>query len=389
MTAQLNTVWESPCSFQIPDGVRLPSKEKRMGPPTGPVFPAVELNEDGGFTLRMLATGAQKVTVGTGFMSVYKFEAELKDRGDGLFECTVPGNENLRGLINLNFNVDGVGVVHPNLPAHIIGRHLANYVELPDWETPYAAVRDVPHGTLMQEIFWSDTVQSWERCFIYAPPGYLTGSGSYPVLYLQHGAGENETGWPFSGRLPYIMDNLIADGKCVPMLVVMNEGLARVPGQTHINDFEGIEGIICEDCRKFIESRYRVKTDKWSRAIAGLSLGSMQACYIGMRHPELFSAIGSFTYIRCRDRAAEYENNPHLDALRDPEQFWTDYRLFFRSIGDAELHMNEFESDDAFIAQFGTDKNPGYVRKTYPLMVHDWNCWRRAVADFLPLLFRW
>lgn len=222
---------------------------------------------------------------------------------------------------------------------------------------------------------------------VYTPPEYHKG-GEYPVLYLQHGGGENETSWVYSGKMPYIMDNVIAEGKAVPFVVVTNDGLVRMPGDTGINDFDGIEGIITKDCREYIESKYRVRRDKWGRAIAGLSLGSMQASYIGLRHPELYGYIGSFTYLRCRDKDNTYEGNPHLDMLKDAENFAKEYKLLFRSLGGAEAHMNEFEEDDAFLARYGIDRLPGYIRKIYPGQSHVWNGWRHALYDFAQVVFR-
>lgn len=380
-------LWERVSAFEPQREIRI------LGPGEGfcrPVLKAVDgyqVLDNGSVIVRMHAPGANRVTVQAVRLSVYRFDVCLQKGEYGIFEGVIPADKNLRGNIVLSFFVDDCEVINPYIPVQFYGDRISNCIEVPDEETPYIAIRDVPHGAVTREIFWSETVGDWHRCMVYTPPGYHEG-GEYPVLYLQHGGGENETVWTFNGKLPHIMDNLIADGKALPFVVVMNNGLVKVPGQTGMNDFDGIEGIICSDCRKHIESHYRVRTDKWSRAIAGLSLGSMQACYIGMRHPELFGAIGSFTYIRCRDKSNRYEENPHLDAVRDPVAFWQQYRLFFRSIGAEERHLYEFEEDDAFLSSCGVDLNKGYVRKVYPDMTHNWNCWRRAFHDFAMCLFK-
>ena len=359
---------------------------------TAPVLPEqimepVEYLENGDIIVRMYAPGAKAVTVRSFFLAVWRFEIALQNRGNGIFEGTLPASLGLRGNVVLIFSVDGSDVINPHLPTQISGRAINNFIEVYDPETPYTLLRDVPHGSVTREILWSKAVNDWIRCLVYTPPGYAKG-GEYPVLYLQHGAGENETCWSFNGKLPYILDNNIADGKAVPFVVVMNNGMLKAPHESHINDFDGIEGIITEDCRRFIEDKYRVRTDKWGRAIAGLSLGSMQAMYIGLRHPELYSAVGSFTFLRRRDRTNTYEDNPHLDAFKNPDQLWSDYHLIFRSIGDAEDKMDEFLEDDAFIARYGADQNPGYVRRVYPNEQHNWNCWRRALNDFSQFVFQ-
>ena len=351
------------------------------------IMEPVEYLEDGDIIVRMFAPGAETVTVRSFHLAAWHFEISLMNRGNGIFEGVLPASLELNGNVVLIFSVDGSDVINPHLPTQISGRAINNYIEVYDPETPYVLLRDVPHGSVTREILWSDAVKDYIRCLVYTPPGYDKGS-EYPVLYIQHGAGENETCWTFNGKLPMIFDNNIADETAVPCVVVMNNGMLKAPHERHINDFDGIEGIITEDCRRFIEQKYRVRKDKWGRAIAGLSLGSMQAVYIGLRHPELYSAIGSFTFLRRRDRANTYEDNPHLDAFKKPEQLWRDYNLIFRSIGDREAKLDEFLEDDTFIAQYGADHNPGYVRRVYPGQEHNWNCWRRALNDFSQLVFQ-
>ena len=191
--------------------------------------------------------------------------------------------------------------------------------------------------------------------------------------------------------MAYITDNLLAAGKCVPFVVVMNNGLLKKEHEKHLVDsFEGLEDIITEECRKLIERRYRVRRDKWGRAIAGLSLGSMTASYIGFRHPELYSAIGIISgFLRRRDHYNTYEQCPYLFTLHDAQKTETEYRLIFRSEGEADRHMHEFIEDDAFCAVGGVDKLPLYVRKTYPNQTHEWGAFRRAYIDFAQYVFQW
>lgn len=367
------------------------AKGGRGAPPPEPedIMVPVEYLENGDVIVRMFAKGAKEVRVHNFQISVQKFDLPLTNRGNGIFEGVIPASLGVSGNVPLMFTVDGSEVINRHLPVQYYAWNIANYIEIYDPETPYLVLRDVPHGTVSREIFWSETVGQFIRCTVYTPPGYEKSTEDYPVLFVQHGGGENETCWIHNGRVPYIMDNNIADGKTVPFIVVMNNGMLKVPGQTGMNDFDGIEGIITRDCRAFIESKYRVRRDKWGRAIAGLSLGSMQAVYIGLRNPDIFGAIGSFTYLRCRDKDNTYEGNPHLDAFKNPEKFWQDYKLLFRSLGGAEYHMNEFTEDDAFLAQCGVTPNEHYHRFIYPNQTHNWNCWRRAFNDFSQLVFRW
>lgn len=364
------------------------STAKRGETPTPEqIMVPIEYTEDGGVIVRMFAPGAKDVKVSSFGISTWKFEVEMTNRGNGIFEAELPRDNTIYGNVALSFIVDGSPVINPHIPTEFIMNKIANCIEIPDAGTPDIYLRDVPHGTISHEIFWSETVKQWVRCTVYLPPCYNDGR-DYPVLYLQHGATENETSWVYNGKLPFIMDNNIADGKAVPFIVVMNNGMMRKPGENHINDFDGIEGIITKDCREYIEKKYHVKKDRENRAIAGLSLGSMQALYIGLRNQELYASIGSFTFLRCRDRDNSYEGNPHLDALKDPEKFWSNHKLLFRSIGSAEDKMNEFIEDDEFLAKYGTDKNPNYHRHIYEGQEHTWNCWRRAYSDFCKVVFR-
>lgn len=376
-------LFERGSAFDLLPPIKVPGEQPR----SFTAYPALEYKEDGAVALRMMAEGEHDIRVRSFRLAVWQFDLPMEDQHNGTYEVTLPSSLGLTGNVVLVFTVDGVEVITPHLPTQFYGDKLANVIEIPDTEAPYALLQNVSHGAVTREIFWSKTVRQWVRCLVYTPPGYERG-GHYPVLYIQHGGGENETGWMMNGKLPYIMDNAIAQGKCVPFLVVANNGSLTRPGDDGPNAFAGIEGIITEDCRAHIERKYRVLTDKWNRAVAGLSMGSMQAVYIGLRHPELFGSIGSFTYLRCRDQGNTYESNPHLDAFKDPETFAKNYKLLFRSIGDRELHLNEFEEDDRFLARYGIDKLPCYHRELIPGQVHNWNCWRPAFYRFAELLFR-
>lgn len=356
-----------------------PSAEQIMVP--------VEYLPDGQVIVRMFAENARSVKVASLGIATWSFEVELKNRGNGIFEGTLPKDEKIYGNVVLSFIVDGSPVINPYLPTQFLMFRIVNCIEIPDPEAPYIYMRDVPHGTVAHEVFWSETVKQWIRCTVYLPPSYSEG-GDFPVLYLQHGASENETSWIYNGKLPFIMDSNIADGKAVPFIAVMNNGMLRKPGENQIFDFAGIEGVITEDCRRHIESRYRVKRDRENRAIAGLSLGSSQAVYIGFRHQELYASVGTFTGLRIRQKDNTYKGNPHLDVLRDSESFWANHKLFFRSIGGEEGHVNEFMEDDEFLASCGIDKSPKYHRHIYAGQGHNWNCWRRAYNDFCQAVFK-
>lgn len=348
--------------------------------------PDVETLDNGDIVLRYYSEAARDVKVRIG----REMEIELTGKGNGCFEGVFPFSEELIGPHAINYIVNGIEVLNPYVPIWF-GRNIpVNYIEVPDPEIAQmiSLDKDIPHGSVVHEVFYSEAIGDFLRCYVYVPAGYENGDSEYPVLYLQHGATENETSWTYNGKAPYIMDNLIAQGKAVPFIIVMNDGMVKAETDKHIDDFDGIETVITKDCREFIEGKYRVAKDKWNRAIAGLSLGSMQSSYIGMRHPELYGYIGVFSgFIRRRDTYNTYELSTHLEAVRDPEKFMRDYKVFFRSEGEADGQFREFLEDDEFLAHLLSEM-PGYVRKTYPHMAHEWGAWRRALIDFAQLIFK-
>jgi len=359
------------------------------GPDRGtPVPTGARLLDNGDIVFYVYAPGAKsiEVKVGRGRPPVC-----LSDSGGGRFEGTLKYDPVFAGPHTIHVNVNGIETLNPYFPVWFAMNRPVNYIEVPDPETAqYISLKKgVPHGTVAHEVFFSETINDFLRCYVYTPPGYEKG-GEYPVLYLQHGATENETCWVHNGKAPYILDNLLAEGRAEAFIAVMNDGMVKAPTDTGIDSFDGIEQIITLDCREFIEGKYRVNTDKWSRAIAGLSLGSMQASYIGMRHPELYGYIGVFSgFMRRRDNFNTYELSEHLEAVRNYEKFALDYKLFFRSEGDLDRHFDEFLEDDEFCIKYGIDKIPGYVRRVYPGQGHEWGAWRRALYDFAQHVFKW
>ena len=181
--------------------------------------------------------------------------------------------------------IDGVSVADPASESFYGCSMMASGVEIP---YPEGDVRfymaNVPHGDIRMKRYFSTTANDWRRMFIYCPPGYDTSKQSYPVLYLQHGGGEDERGWSNQGRTDIIMDNLIAKGEAKPMIIVMTDG--------NTSDFESE---LLKDCIPFVEKNFRVKTDRNNRALAGLSMGGIQTLNVGIPHLELFAYLGVFS----------------------------------------------------------------------------------------------
>ena len=228
---------------------------------------------------------------------------------------------------------------------------------------------------------------------VYTPAEYDKNTDKkYPVLYLQHGHGENEVGRSASGKVHFIMDNLIGEDKAVPFIIVMNNGMVQVDGPDgdKIVDFRKFEDYLLQDVIPFIEGKYRVGTSKYMRAMAGLSMGSLQTSIIGMNHPEMFSALGIFSgFVTDIITGSELDqvnrdasDNSHLKAL-ESSNFNSYFDVYFRAMGQDDPFWENFASDDELLEKHGINQ----IRKVYS-GTHDWNVWRECIRDFAQLIFK-
>lgn len=250
-------------------------------------------------------------------------------------------------------------------------------------------VRSVPHGTLKSHAYKSKALGTDRKMMIYTPPGYETSSTRYPVLYLLHGAGSDETSWTTRGQAHVILDNLIADGKLKPLVVVMPFGFAAVRARGARGDAaenkmqrEGFTKDFLEDVLPIVDSSYRVYADRDHRAIAGLSLGGAQALALGLTHPELFSRVAAFS------PAMGAANNPttggvdFAKVLADSAQINGQIRFLWVSCGTEDTL---FES----VKQFSNQLSQHKIEHTFRVTggAHDFPVWQRNLYDVAPMLF--
>ena len=290
------------------------------------------------------------------------------------------------GFKQLEFKVNDVKVLNPLAPIGFGGGFAINYVEIPDMDCDYLLMRDVPHGSVNIEYYPSSVTGETECCYVYTPPMYQKDlQRDYPVLYLQHGAGENETCWINQGKTNMIMDNLIADGKAEQFLIVMNCGMTQVKenGIWGVN-YNRFQDVLLHDCIPFIDKKYRVRPGKFNRAIAGLSAGSLQAAKILMENLDLFGAAGLFTgYSHPHFKGMVTPPQPWLKALDDAETFNREIKVFFGAMGDKEISIPLFEQEHEDCKKKGIH----YIQKKYP-GYHEWRVWRAASHDFFQMIFR-
>jgi enterochelin esterase-like enzyme len=239
--------------------------------------------------------------------------------------------------------------------------------------------KDVPHGDVRAVWYYSKITAAWRRVYVYAPPGYDADPGArYPVLYLQHGAGEDERGWSAQGRVNFILDNLLAAGRARPMLVVMDKGYATRAGET--GNANAFESVLLTELIPFIDARFRTRPQREQRALAGLSMGGGQALQIGLTHRDTFAYVGAFSAPgRTFDTAA------YGGAFADSAKFNARVRLLWLGAGTAEerIHRSVKAFHDALTA---AKIKAEFVAS--PGTAHEWQTWRNALYDFAPRLFR-
>ncbi|MBL9199829.1 MAG: hypothetical protein JNL39_04940 [Opitutaceae bacterium] len=338
----------------------------------------------------------------------------------------------VEGFHYYQINVDGARFADPNTRTFFGSSRWMSGIDVPSDDMDFFAAKDVPHGTVREQPYFSSVSKAWRRCFVYTPPGYDTNvSARYPVLYLQHGAGEDETAWSVQGRAGFILDNLIAEGKAKPMIIVMDNGGGsglfgaprggrggapgnnlvapnatatapaasaapapaaaapagapapgrggpggRGPGGLNFSEFENI---LLKDIIPMIDSHYRTIADRRARGMAGLSMGGMQTRNIGLSHLDTFSHIGVFSGGTLGDPKAE--NSP----LAKVDEFNRLVKVGFVSYGEAERGSTTLKEYADSLKAAGVKNVHTYIS---PRTAHEFLTWRRSLREFAPLLFR-
>ncbi len=308
------------------------------------------------------------------------------------------------GFHYYRINIDGADVPDPGSQFFYGASRWGSGIEIPAHDEDFYAVKNVPHGQIRQTLYFSKSTNTTRRCFVYTPPDYdKDTSKRYPVLYLQHGAGEDETGWGNQGHANLIMDNLIAAGKAKPFIIVIDNGGGNVfggrgrggppparggaggapggasgaqpPGRGRGGfDFSSFAKIMIEELIPFIDANYRTLADQPHRAMAGLSMGGAQTRQITLANLDKFSHIGIFSGGSIA---------PDTPALADPAAFKQKVKVLFVSYGSKENTATAKANHDA-LEKLGI-KNVYYES---PNTAHEWQTWRRSLYQFAPLLFQ-
>lgn len=344
----------------------------------GKEFPQV--NSEGRVRARIYAPEAKRVQLDLGGV---KYDLVKDEKGVWTGE-SAPQQE---GFHYYQLNVDGASVPDPGTKYFYGAGRWGSGIEIPAHDAAFYALKDVPHGLLSELNYYSKITQSWRRCFVYTPAGYETDTKKrYPVLYLQHGSFEDETGWGSQGKANLILDNLIAEKKAVPMLIVMDNGYAarsdvQAPLQT-----TAFEEVLMQEVIPMIDAKFRTLPYRESRAIAGLSMGANQTMRIAMNHPETFAYYGGFSGTSNYPSTEPLDADTFLDGkFKDGKAVNKQFKVFFLGLGTSE--PVPFPGVVKAFRQMMDKQGIKYIYYESPETAHEWLTWRRALYQYAQLLF--
>lgn len=345
-----------------------------------------QVNSQGYVRFRVKAPDAQAVraTLGLGGQG----GTPLHKAEDGFWVGTTSGPLD-EGFHYYHLEVDGGIFNDPGTLNFFGSRRWESGVEVPAHDAEFYAVRNVPHGQVRQVLFPSPSTGMHRRAFVYTPPGYdRDSSGRYPVLYLQHGWGEDETAWANQGHANLIMDNLLADGKARPFIIVMTYGMTNViqpgaPGGLAAFDIGPFQTVLLDELIPYIDGQFRTLADADHRAMAGLSMGGFETKLITTANVGTFGWVGLFS-----GGTFSVEDVANAAGFRDK------VKLVFVSYGSRELESRRTAPPGAApfdpVANAAALKASGFNSVFYvsPDTAHEFLSWRRSLREFAPLLFR-
>lgn len=369
LTGQLCLAQENPQKPPADDWKPAPTNQQ------GKEYPQV--NSEGRIKFRIVAPDAK--TVGCTFRD----SSEFSKGDDGAwYGYTRPLDE---GFHYYAIKIDGAEVPDPTSLYFFGAMRWGSGVEIPAHDKDSYALRNVPHGQLREIYFHSNSTDTERRAFVYTPPGYDQNANQrYPVLYLQHGWGENEYGWGVQGCAGLIMDNLIAAGKAKPFIIVMTYGMTNDTRMGGMRDFriEPFETVLVKELIPYIDANFRTLSDQPNRAMAGLSMGGMETKTITLKNVDTFSHIGLFS-----------GGSISPDDISGLAGFKEKNKLVFVSYGSREVSGNRSGGNRRGgdpKANVEALKEAGINSHYYvsPDTAHEWLSWRRSLREFAPLLFK-
>jgi len=328
-----------------------------------------QVNSQGYARFRIEAPQAQSVVVSLGLGGA-KGGTPLTKGDDGFWIGTTAGPMD-EGFHYYHVTIDGGVFNDPGACNYYGSVRWESGIEIPAHDQDFYALKDVPHGNVQQILFPSPSTKTSRRAFVYTPPGYgADKSKRYPVLYLQHGWGEDETAWSNQGHANLIMDNLIAEGKIKPFIIVMTYGMTNELKWGHMNEFkiENFQTVLCDELIPYVDAHFNTLADQPHRAMAGLSMGGMETHTITLNKPEVFSHYALLS-----------------GGIYKPEEIKdkSKVKLIFTSCGSRE-------NPDGVKKSIEDMKAAGFNAVSYvsDKTAHEFLTWRRSLKELAPLLFK-
>jgi enterochelin esterase-like enzyme len=330
---------------------------------------------DGRAIFRIKAPEAQKIQLDLGK------KYDMVKNAEGVWETTTDSLS--EGFHYYSLIIDGLAVCDPASETFYGMGRMASGFEVPFKGDDYYTIKNVPHGDIRIKRYYSDLLNAWRTFYMYTPPGYDENTAEkYPVLYILHGGGEDQRGWATQGKTDLILDNLIAQKKAVPMIVVMVDGNMPVGGfgeeSLRIFEKELKQAVI-----PFVEKHFRVKTDANSRALAGLSMGGLQTLHAGVKNTEMFAYLGVFSSGWWANQPALA--NPQYDFMKNnADKINTNLKQFWIAMGGKEDIA--WQNCQTMMSKFDEMKI-NYKYSEYP-GGHTWPVWRNNLFNFAQILFK-
>jgi enterochelin esterase-like enzyme len=311
---------------------------------------------------------------------------------DSLGVWNVTTNPQVPGFHYYSLVIDGIKVADPASESFYGMGRMASAIEIPEKGTDFYEIKDLPHGTISSEYYLSKVTNSWRRLFVYTPPGYNNNSkDKYPVMYIQHGGGEDERGWAVQGKTDIILDNLIADGKAKPMIVVMSNGnvsSGKGSGGYSSAGMAAFKEEITKNIVPFIDKNFRTLPDVKNRAICGLSMGGGQSFYTGLESLDFFGSVGVFSSGLFgginNPSGKEFDAEKEIPGLLSKSQLFNEkLKLFYISVGEQDPR---FEFTKKAVKKF-QDSGLKVEFNSFP-GDHEWQVWRKSLHDFASRVFK-
>jgi len=349
----------------------------------GKQYPMV--NGEGRVRASILAPQALKVQLDIGGK---KYDLIKDEKGLWTGE-SLPQDE---GFHYYQLNIDGASVPDPGSLYFYGAGRWGSGIEIPAGDKDFYALKDVPHGLLSENIYFSKLTNAWRRCFVYTPADYNTKTSQrFPVLYLQHGSFEDETGWPSQGKANLILDNLIAGGKAVPMIIVMDNGYANKPNENpsanNGRPFSVFEDVMIQEIIPMIDAKFRTKADREHRAIAGLSMGANQTMRIIINNLDKFAYIGGFSGTPNYPSAELIDPVTFLDGkFKDGAAINKQLKVLWLGLGTKE--SNPFPGSIGAFRAMLTKQGIKHIYYESTGKAHEWLTWRRSLHQYAGLIFK-